>query len=135
MVMVFKFQEPDKLTDPRMGTADAIQRLEGAQRIDHEAVDVDASMLDEDGFTPSGFRGDKGRTYGIDEPIDVDGCASTIRKEWGASNTKLYQTHSLNEATSWHVLVFRQGKASLEFNLSREVYDSIQSGSAWSNRA
>ena len=134
MVTVFKFQEPDKLTDPCMGTADAIQRLEGAKRINHEAVEVDASMLDEDAFMPPGFRGNERRTYSIDEPIDVDGRTSTIRKEWGAANAELYQTHSGNEATSWHVLVFRQGQTSLDFNVSQEVYDSIQSGSAWSNR-
>ena len=58
-VRVYKFQCPDKLTDARMGTAEAIDRIQGAKRIEHEAVEVDLDMLDEDGFMPRGFRGDR----------------------------------------------------------------------------
>ena len=134
MVMVFKFQEPDKLTDPRIGTAEAIQRLEGAQRIDHEAVDVDASELDKDGLMPPGFRGDEPHVYSLDELVDVDGRASTIREEWGTSNAFLQRSLNQNEATGWQV-VFRAAKDPLALNVSREVHGSVQSGLAWSNRA
>lgn len=59
-VWVYKFQLFDApLTDPRMGTADAIDRIGNARRIDHEAVEVDTDALDEDGFMPRVFPGGK----------------------------------------------------------------------------
>ena len=69
--------------------------------------------------------------YSMDNPIEIDGRATTLRKEWGASNAHLWRELCREEAISWHVTVHRLGRDSVDFRVSQEVYESIESGRAW----